>query len=204
MWCDLGNQSKVEYVTFSVFYSIEVLIWRGTFCWKSYLNQTSGSKVHSYTQKCRWQVVFQCVQKEHVHTDQYLHFDSHQPLQHKLGVIRTLQHRANTISSNTDILNNELDHVKHALSVCGYTKWVWNSTAKDKSSKSRSRDHAPPVSSITLPYIQGATEGLSREISEAGVAVHVKPTNTIRSMLVSPKDKPEQARLSMCRLRSSM
>ncbi len=32
---------------FSVFYLIEVLIWRGNFCWKPHLNQTSGSKVMS-------------------------------------------------------------------------------------------------------------------------------------------------------------
>ncbi len=34
-------------VTFSVFYLIEVLIWRGTFCRKPYLNQISDSKVMS-------------------------------------------------------------------------------------------------------------------------------------------------------------
>ncbi len=37
--------SEVEHVTFSVFYLIEVLIWRSTCCWKPRLNQTSGSKV---------------------------------------------------------------------------------------------------------------------------------------------------------------
>ncbi len=31
-----------------------------------------------------------------------------------IKVIRTLQHRANTISSNNNILNNELDQVKQA------------------------------------------------------------------------------------------
>ena len=43
----LGNQSEVKYVTFPVFYLIEVFIWRGTFCWKPHLNRTSGSKVMS-------------------------------------------------------------------------------------------------------------------------------------------------------------
>ena len=42
-----GNQSEVENMTFSVFYSIALLIWRGTFCWKPHLNWTSGSKVMS-------------------------------------------------------------------------------------------------------------------------------------------------------------
>ena len=42
-----GNQSEVEHVTFSVFYLIEMLIWRGIFCWKPHLNWISGSKVMS-------------------------------------------------------------------------------------------------------------------------------------------------------------
>ena len=50
------------------------------------------------------------VYRKSTHTDQYLHFDSHQPLEHKLGVICTLKHRANTISSNQDSLEHELSH----------------------------------------------------------------------------------------------
>ena len=48
------------------------------------------------------------------------------------------------------------------------------------------------MGSITIPYVQGVSEGLSRIIRKAGVTVHIKPTNTIRSMLVAPKDKPDK------------
>ncbi len=34
-------------MTFSVLYLIEVLIWKGTFCWKTCLNWSSGTKVMS-------------------------------------------------------------------------------------------------------------------------------------------------------------
>ena len=48
LWCDLGeSQSKVIHVPFSFFYLIEILIWRGTFCWKTHLNKSCGSKVMS-------------------------------------------------------------------------------------------------------------------------------------------------------------
>ena len=43
LWCDLGE--SVGSRTCYVFYLIEVLIRRGTFCWKPHLNRTSGSKV---------------------------------------------------------------------------------------------------------------------------------------------------------------
>ena len=95
------------------------------------------------------------VYRKSTHTDQYLHFNSHQPLQHMLGVIHTLKHWAKTISSNTDILDKELNHIQGALSVCGYTKVVWNSSASEKiSPKPRTRDYTTPVGSITIPYVQ--------------------------------------------------
>ena len=47
LWCDLGKSIRTRTCDISVLYLIEVLIWRGTFCWKLHLNWTSGSKVMS-------------------------------------------------------------------------------------------------------------------------------------------------------------
>ncbi len=45
LWCDLGKSVGTRTcLSFSVFYLNEVLIWRGTFCWKPHLNQSSGSE----------------------------------------------------------------------------------------------------------------------------------------------------------------
>ena len=43
-----------------------------------------------------------------------------------------------------------------------------------------------------MPYVSGVTEALSRKIRKLGVSVHAKPTNTIRSQLVHPKDKTDK------------
>ena len=60
------------------------------------------------------------------HTDQYLQFASNQPLQHKLGVIRTLHHRCKTICSSDEAKSNEIEHLKKVLSISGYTKSAWS------------------------------------------------------------------------------
>lgn len=41
------------------------------------------------------------------HTDQYLLFDSHHPLQHKLGVIRTLNHKAESVPTKKEGKKNK-------------------------------------------------------------------------------------------------
>ncbi len=56
------------------------------------------------------------------HTDQYLHFNSHHPLHHKLGVIRTLMNRCNNIVSEEEDRQKEKDHIQKALSLCGYPR----------------------------------------------------------------------------------
>ena len=119
-----------------------------------------------------------------------MQFDSHQPLEHKLGVIRTLTHRARTIVTTEEDKKEEENHLKKVLSVSKYTKWSWNLPGKSKkiphpkkSSGQRSLGH------VTIPYVQGISEAISRKIRKAGVSAHVRPINTIRQQLVRPKDK---------------
>ena len=48
---------------------------------------------------------------------------------------------------------------------------------------------------LGLPYIQGLSEQLSRAYQSHGVYLFHKPSNTIRSMLVHPKDKSPKEKL---------
>ena len=52
------------------------------------------------------------------HTDLYLQWDSHHTLTSKYSVIGTLQHRAQTICSNPQLLQKEEQHLKSALKKC--------------------------------------------------------------------------------------
>ncbi|XP_070577734.1 uncharacterized protein [Ptychodera flava] len=63
------------------------------------------------------------VYRKKTHTDQYLNFASHHPLHHKLGVIRTLLDRSKNIITLEEDRIKEEEHIKMALSRCGYPDW---------------------------------------------------------------------------------
>ena len=69
------------------------------------------------------------------HTDQYLCFDSHHPLEHKPGVIKTLQHRAKEIPTTTQGTKKEQEHIKTALKTCGYPDWTFSKTSRKRDPK---------------------------------------------------------------------
>ena len=124
------------------------------------------------------------------HTDQYLQFSSNQPLQHKLGVVRTLRHRCESLCSSEKSKLQELDHLRRVLSVSGYTKSAWDTASRPKPpSPPSDRDSIKTRGHITLPYVGPMSDTIARVIRKAGVSVHMKPYNTIRTQLVHPKDK---------------
>ena len=58
------------------------------------------------------------------HMDQYLQCDSHHHLSAKYSVINTLTHRGKTICNKPGLLQEEMDHLKKALTHCRYPKWA--------------------------------------------------------------------------------
>ena len=56
-----------------------------------------------------------------------------------------------------------------------------------------SRFMARPKTNVGLPYRQGTSEALTRVFKAHGVGTYHRPINTIRSMLVHPKDKTPDA-----------
>ncbi|XP_060756880.1 uncharacterized protein LOC132867932 [Neoarius graeffei] len=121
------------------------------------------------------------------HTDQYLLFDSHHPLEHKLGVIRTLQHRAQNIPTTLEGKEKEQNHIKKALQNCGYPNWAFlksikrNITDKDDNRNKRKN--------IVIPYISGLSEKLRRIFYKHNIPVHFRPNNTLKQKLVHPKNR---------------
>ena len=77
-----------------------------------------------------------------IHTDQYLHWDSHHTISAKYSMVSTLHHRARAICSNPQLLKRE-EHLQEALSKCMYSMWALNRM------KMKSRPQTTPVHNIT-------------------------------------------------------
>ena len=98
------------------------------------------------------------VYRKPTHTDQYLNWESNHPLEHKMSVVRTLFHRANTVPSHPEDIKAELDHVKAALKECGYPNWVLKDADNTRPSKEIQQDQPVRRTTVVIPYVNGLSE----------------------------------------------
>ena len=84
------------------------------------------------------------VYRKATHTDQYLDFHSHLPLEPKINVVRTLMHRAETTVTEPFDLKVVKEHIKSALKVRGYEDWISSNSCKEKTASSDIRRFLPP------------------------------------------------------------
>ena len=145
------------------------------------------------------------VYRKPTHTNQHLQWDSHHNLSAKFSVINTLSHRAKTVCSNPELLKQENEHLRKALTQCKYPKW-----ALDKVDKRLNRSSSEAIDGvnnqgtngtsaatkevkskghIVIPYTQGLGESIKKICGRYGIQTHFKGGNTIKNLLVSPKDK---------------
>jgi len=132
------------------------------------------------------------IYRKPTHTDQYLSYESNHLGEHKLSVIKTLFHRAETIVTEEEDLKLEKGHITKALKNCGYPKVAFKKASIKKPPRERNstthETHGPSLSK-PLPYIKGVTEPIRRYFQEVNAKSYVKSNNKIGEFLVHPKDK---------------
>ena len=129
------------------------------------------------------------VYRKKTQTDQYLNFASHHPKHQKIGVVRTLMNRCETITSEEGDKKEEVEHLREALRVCGYPSKVTDGSKKKKNNnKTNDRNYR---SQVVIPYVEGVSERVHRVLKKYGVATAMRPYTTLRRLLVHPKDKVE-------------
>ncbi len=129
------------------------------------------------------------VYRKPTHTDQYLNFGSNHPLIHKLGVIRTLNHRANEIISDPEQVAKESAHIKGALQKCGYPDWAFRKAQRDRQRSSEAVSTRGKSSRAKIPYVPVVAERIQAALRPFGIVTVFKPGNTLRDKLVKVKDK---------------
>ena len=131
------------------------------------------------------------------HTDLYMQWDSHHTISSKYSVIGTLHHRANTIHSDPELLQQE-EHLHRVLTRCKYPVWALNRVKikmKTPAQKDREKNKSTNTGNqqqnpyIVVPYYKGLSESLKGTCNKYGVQIYFKGGNTIRSLLMAPKDK---------------
>ena len=126
------------------------------------------------------------------HTDLYLPWDSNHNIAAKYSVINTLSHGALTICSTPELAEEELHHLEHVLGQCKYPKWAIRKIFRKhqhKEKKQTPKTKYPAKCHIVIPYTQGIGESLKNIHKKHGGDVHFKGGQTLKNILVSPKDK---------------
>ena len=100
--------------------------------------------------------------------DKYLDFQSHYPLVHRLAVVRTLFHWADTLCSSVEDQDHEKKHVIRALGRNGYPSGVMLCSETGKDAQAQSGGD-PPKATVVLPYIRNILESIRRVLSTVNV-----------------------------------
>ena len=131
-----------------------------------------------------------------IHMDLYLQWDSNHTVASKYSVVDSLQHRANTISSNADLLKTAQKHLQVAVERCKYLAWAMNTAnMKTRSATNKSRTRNSNASSniqkphMVIPYYQGMSDSLQKTWRAYGVQVYFQGGHTIKNVLMAPKDQ---------------
>ena len=135
------------------------------------------------------------VYRKPTHTDLYLQWDSQHTLTTKYSAIGTLQHKANTICSNPQLLHKEEQHLKNALKNCKYPTWALNRIQKKTIQTENKHQQIEPINNtqkksyIVVPYYSGLSDSIKNIGKKFGVQVYCKGGTTIKNLLMAPKDR---------------
>ena len=117
-------------------------------------------------------------------TGQYLNFNSHHPYTVKKGIVRCLQHRAKTISSDTDAYQEEMISLRHNLHRNNYPESI---TSAPRNLDRRMEDNTRKLTTVCLPYVKGLAERIKKICSPYDIRTVLTSGSTIRRYLFRVK-----------------
>ena len=109
-------------------------------------------------------------------------------------------HRTKTVCANQQLLGQEYEHINTTLSRCNYPDWVFHRLQAKMDYKLSlqhcNNNHNPHRDTnknkgicIVVPYSKGLSESFKNICGKVGVQVYFKGSNTVKDLLVAPKDR---------------
>ena len=110
------------------------------------------------------------------HTDLYLQWDSHHTIQSKYSVAGTLFHRASTVCSTPQLLQEEEEYLSRALTRCKYPTWAIKRARMRSQNSNNIRTRRTNQTGqknktnlyMVVPYHQGLSERIKRSCNKFG------------------------------------
>ena len=99
-----------------------------------------------------------------------------------------------------DSRRKEMAHLQDPLKTNGYKQYMFK-VPRRKQQHSTTPTGTRPKTNVGLPYMQRTSEALIRVFKAHGLGTYHRPINTIRSILVDPKDKTHEIRSVVCLVR---
>ena len=128
------------------------------------------------------------VYREPTFTGQYLNFNSHHPYTVKKGIVRCLQHRTKTISSDTDAYQEEMISLRHNLHCNNYPDRITSAT---RNLDWRMEDNTRKLTTVCLPYVKGLDERIQKICSPYDIRTAFTSGSTLRRYLFRGKPQTE-------------
>ena len=122
------------------------------------------------------------------HTNQYLAFESHHPVAHKVAVVKTLMSLAEALSSSGVEWAQEEKEITGTLKENDYpSSFVYKHSCQGIPRPDREEQR--PKTTLTLPYISNPSEAIGRVLAPLDTQMVFRPQMTLRQLLVHPKDR---------------
>ena len=140
------------------------------------------------------------VYRKPTHTDQSFQWDSHHHFSAKCSVIHTLSNKASTVCSKPELLQQEKDHLRKALTKCKYPKWTLDKVEERLNrSTSEVRDGAPQLCNLSpmklkirviLSYpTHKVCESIKKICGRYGIQTHSRVAEPSKTSWSSPRTK---------------
>ena len=127
------------------------------------------------------------------HVDRYLDFNSNHPKSGKCAVVRALSDRAKNVCSSPELFAEEIDHLGKVLKYNNYPKWMIDQHGRNSSEGTlidlETGNEVKKSIFISAPYFPGLSESFKQLFKYTPVQVCFKGQNTIKLILMHPKDK---------------